>query len=627
MGSTAASVAGSSVLILGFLVGVAGAAQTDCADSGVPARWLGGCLPASISNDIETGADNCVSVAREAVAAIYVNVFDDADTGDSDEFRGRLDRWRNGKLARSYRRINQPDFFSDLDEASLRAFHQANLDRYLMGATCDLEVLFLGCGESEADRQLCRIRMEGLLDGVQDSESLVATIAAAGAPRGSGLFEDVLLDDLAPELAELVRVAEIGRRSQVVETPIGLYALRVTDRTPEAAMPYEVVRERVLADVVNERRLAWIREETDRLADLGIEHPDLAIRFAQAARLDLLDQDPSFRRQEMRFARDLKAIEALSCDDRFMPTDEQIREMSGFPGPVPPQDPFRRWKSFVILIEAGADRYEAMQLARRVDSDLRDGDPSFVIDALRREDSGVEVLDETWLGIGGFDQIHPALADSVRKSPDSPIVGPVVLSPKVERVTTNVMGVSVREDLPVGFGFVVTTAVGMPPWEDVRSAVRRNTAETILRDPRPFLELLEQHWGLTVSGCGDGRNGRPSAKTQGDESSAAPRGEQGEGDGAGAAAAEGEGVDALHDVVDEDRQQHGGGGQREREPVADLLGQAEDEGVHVGGAHDPGEDQHDGVAEAGGDEAGDHQHDGEERRKREGRGQLQRIGG
>jgi hypothetical protein len=88
VGSTAASVAGSSVLILGFLVGVAGAAQTDCADSGVPARWLGGCLPASISNDIETGADNCVSVAREAVAAIYVNVFDDADTGDSDEFRG-----------------------------------------------------------------------------------------------------------------------------------------------------------------------------------------------------------------------------------------------------------------------------------------------------------------------------------------------------------------------------------------------------------------------------------------------------------------------------------------------------------------------------------------------------------
>lgn len=149
------------------------------------------------------------------------------------------------------------------DDADLRAYFERHRDRYLQPARASFRHVFLAQGQRGAaiDRDA---RM--LFDRLRAQATPLKEAAALGDPFPLGTYlraqsAQDLTRLFGPEFARTVLALEPGSWAGPVRSPYGLHLVWVEKTEPAHVPRFEVVRSRVVAECIEERRKERLAEE------------------------------------------------------------------------------------------------------------------------------------------------------------------------------------------------------------------------------------------------------------------------------------------------------------------------------------------------------------------------------
>jgi len=226
-----------------------------------------------------------------------------------------------------------------LSEAELRAAYEADPERWHRPRKWRLENVFkrFPADGDEEERRRLRREMAAIRERIvagADFGAVARRESESETRLRGGRMGRVTLDELAPEVAELVAGLEEGDLSPVIETPEGLTLLRCTERLEPRRRSFEEVRDRIERSLEKERvAAAW--EALDRRLLAGLdpavdgEEALLAARAAEAERLGLLTSERYRVVLEGR-TRELRARTALEAEASRRvaePTEDELRAL------------------------------------------------------------------------------------------------------------------------------------------------------------------------------------------------------------------------------------------------------------------------------------------------------------
>ena len=142
-------------------------------------------------------------------------------------------------------------------------YYEANLEQFTQPATVLLREILVtvsveGGAFNVARDNLARSRAESALARVRGGEPFEAVVAelSDGVSRANGgLIGPIALGDLAQEVRARIEALEVGEVGEVARTPAGFQILKLESSTAAAPTPFEEVREEIVNNVFNERRL------------------------------------------------------------------------------------------------------------------------------------------------------------------------------------------------------------------------------------------------------------------------------------------------------------------------------------------------------------------------------------
>ena len=491
-----------------FLIAIALSYATPGAGSpptgeAVIARWDGGTLSAERFQEIYDSSERARrtggvelhrAVLRAAVLEIYSDLGRRQGLDETPEYQRRVKDWETRRLAALYRRYYEPDTPSTTEDRAVEEYYERHRrDLFRREGSVDFQSVFLRCSEAPAARVRCRERFDALRRRIPESGDLAPLIAELKPTNGeaNGVFRDIPPSSLAPDLAAAIDATPVGEPSPIVETPIGLFLVRVFHRTAPEILPLASVRDRIIADLAGEARKAWldgIVEEMQTVEDA----------LARAAALAGLDRNEDFvRRRELMTTREL-AVEALQRDRRMIPDDDDLRTLLRDDPAL--LEPSIRRHLFLATVDAGKDRYEAFRTVESVRSLLDAADDPFeAFLGLPDVVSGIRLEDLGFLSMREIEGLHPDFPGEVRGMGDGEWRGPIVLSPSTQRVHMDSTGHSTVDRLPVGFAFLLLERTSRPSFELIRDDVARSVAEKLLADPEPVEDRLREIRGLEIA--------------------------------------------------------------------------------------------------------------------------------
>ena len=181
-----------------------------------------------------------------------------------------------------------------MTDVEAREYYESNLEQYTQPATVTLREILVtvqadGGAFNVARDNLARSRAESALARVRAGESFEAVVAelSDGVSRANGgLIGPIALDALANDVRARIEALEVGEVGAVARTPAGYQILKLESSNAAAPTPFEEVREQIVNNVFNERRLeAFDRFLTTLRSDAIIEWNDDGLKALYDERL------------------------------------------------------------------------------------------------------------------------------------------------------------------------------------------------------------------------------------------------------------------------------------------------------------------------------------------------------
>ena len=150
-----------------------------------------------------------------------------------------------------------------MTDVEAREYYESNLGQYTQPATVMLrEILVTVAAEggafNVAQDNLARSRAESALTRVRGGEpfeTVVSQLSDGVSRANGGLIGPIALGDLAQEVRARIEAIEVGEVGEVARTPVGYQILKLESSTAAAPTPFENVRDQIVNNVFNERRL------------------------------------------------------------------------------------------------------------------------------------------------------------------------------------------------------------------------------------------------------------------------------------------------------------------------------------------------------------------------------------
>lgn len=440
----------------------------------------------------------CKATYREIYATQARQKGLDQDPG----YLAELGKWRRDQLAALYVERNRPDLSGAVTEEKLREFYEkTKADRYTSSGSVDLEVLFLHCTEEEADRRKCAERMSDYRARMSEGAPFQTLIEEEKARSGNanGVFRRVAMKSLTKDLAKIAGELPLGEFSQVIETPVGLYLLRVTGRTSPMPMAYSRVERHVRQEAAKEALVRWREGEVARLLDeLGDGRQGDAGAsdvLADAALAQGLDEDPAFASAEENWSSWELANRGLFADRTVMPGDEEIRRQLE-DDPVVSRR-FRRYSVVLAVVGVQNGRYSMIEAAERVSEVLgQASDPASALVALASREPLIDVYPIDDVGTDDFKSIDRQLFECVSGLEPGGWCGPRSI-PAPRDLPGNLNGRFEFDVLPAGAAFLAMKSWRVPRIDEARDDYNRYFRSTIASCDR-FLDAVGSRWDLTI---------------------------------------------------------------------------------------------------------------------------------
>ncbi len=471
------------------------------ADATVLARWQGGELNRAefvrLSDPDEDllrtgGPDLVKAVFKASYRKIYGIEAERQAFDQNPEFLLEMQEWRGDFLSALWVRRNRPAMDPTEDEA--RSFYLARQDElYQSSGAADLEILFVRC--SEVDETRCRSRMHGYKDRLDAGEPITTLIEEEKPFSGTanGTFTKVPLDRLAPELAEAVRATPDGWLTPVIETPRGLFLIRVEALAPASAIPFEHAKRHVLHVMRQEYEATWREEEVTRLrSELDLDDSlSETEAFAAAARKAHYDIEASFLQAERERRAWALADFAFFRDPEMLPSDQEITRR--LTENAADRERFEEFGFLLLVVPATADRTATLNRADAVRTALAAADePATAAAALLERDSTLFSLEFTGVTRRELAKIKPSLTDAVFALGPGEWAGPFAFRKGFD-VADELTSGGDSGGVPAGIAFVIVNYVAQPDIEDVRQIFYRQARDAI-SSPEAYLEAMGLRW-------------------------------------------------------------------------------------------------------------------------------------
>ena len=147
--------------------------------------------------------------------------------------------------------------------------------------------------EESASARIAELRTRATQGG-EGFDTLATEFSEAPSKANGGLIGPISLNDVAPQLRELLAVMKVGDVSQIIRIPRGFQLLKLEDLTAAQTMPFEQARDQISERVFTDKRKAefqkyiekqraqaiieWKNQDVKKAFDLGLKQ--------QAARVD-----------------------------------------------------------------------------------------------------------------------------------------------------------------------------------------------------------------------------------------------------------------------------------------------------------------------------------------------------
>ena len=140
-----------------------------------------------------------------------------------------------------------------MTDVEAREYYESNLDQYTQPATVMLrEILVTVAAEGGA----FNVAQDNLArSGGEPFETVVSELSDGVSRANGGLIGPIALGDLAQEVRARIEAIEVGEVGEVARTPVGYQILKLESSTAAAPTPFENVRDQIVNNVFNERRL------------------------------------------------------------------------------------------------------------------------------------------------------------------------------------------------------------------------------------------------------------------------------------------------------------------------------------------------------------------------------------
>ena len=164
-------------------------------------------------------------------------------------------------------------------DADLSAYLAANPARFAQPAILTFEQVFLGSSTTSPDVvRAVAVTHQALRNGTDPERLGTPTLLPH---RMTGTPADLVAREFGPTFASALETVPVGEWSGPIDSSFGSHYVRVSARTPAAAPPLAAVRDQVVREWENARRL---RARTDAYARMRGEYHVRIEAKARAAR-------------------------------------------------------------------------------------------------------------------------------------------------------------------------------------------------------------------------------------------------------------------------------------------------------------------------------------------------------
>jgi len=499
----------AAIAIIGIILATVVAAGEPAPDGRVLARWQGGRMtePEFIEvfdydgEALRRGGEYLdKQICKAVFQVIYGERAVDLGIDSSEPFLVVLDDWRRNRLEQEYIRQHQPPPGELVSEADAREYYRENLDRlYTSSGSADISVLFIRCGEDSGIRDRCIEKLAAYQNRVTmlpNDFDVVITEERAASGEANGSFAEVSLSYLAPDLRAAVLMTSAGFFTPVIETPVGLFWVRVEARVDPVPIPFDQVRTHVRRVLEQDAAAKWRTNEAQRVrVELGLPASTTdQDGFVAAAAADGLDQGGSFREAERSFIQWNLADLAFLADEEILPDDAEIAARVARPEM---DRSYRRYDVELLIVKVGANRYDAVAKAE----ELRVAGAGGAVEKAANWDD-VDRVTLTGVSADGLARISERLAESVVQSGDGGSSEPFAFPRGI-----TVPGEVTDETEDLGFPGCIVLAIRrssrMASVDEARSAAHRAFRNEITTVDR-FAEVFGARWGFELLAGSDG---------------------------------------------------------------------------------------------------------------------------
>lgn len=154
---------------------------------------------------------------------------------------------------------------TELTEQEIRDIYEAEKEQFAVPAKVELEQIVFPVAEDGSDRDQVRRRVEGLLERVREGSDLTAEATLAGVEVQE--LDGIPVQDLRPELKEVLADVAEGEFTEPLANPGGWVVLRLVRRVPAGHLDFEEVKEQIRRRESERRFMEERRAFVDRLKE------------------------------------------------------------------------------------------------------------------------------------------------------------------------------------------------------------------------------------------------------------------------------------------------------------------------------------------------------------------------
>ena len=169
-----------------------------------------------------------------------------------------------------------------ISEEETKRYYDAHIKEFTTPPTVTLRELAVAApagndaAEAEARAKAESIRARAVAG--EDFQKLVGELSDAPSKANGGLIGPLSLDDLAPQVRELIESIKVGEMTAVLRTATGYQILKLESSTPRQIAPFEQAKDQVSDRVYQEKTGGESRKYLEKLRAQSIiewKSPDL----------------------------------------------------------------------------------------------------------------------------------------------------------------------------------------------------------------------------------------------------------------------------------------------------------------------------------------------------------------